>query len=89
MMSVSRLPRPGNRASQSQLNPASKFHQRQSGPQPVRIGHRSLLPQLRPKNAKGRPMATSAKHPYSQDQTGAGEEIRTLDPNLGKVMLYP
>ena len=20
---------------------------------------------------------------------GAGEEIRTLDPNLGKVMLYP
>ena len=22
-------------------------------------------------------------------QTGAGEEIRTLDPNLGKVMLYP
>ena len=21
--------------------------------------------------------------------TGAGEEIRTLDPNLGKVMLYP
>ncbi len=23
------------------------------------------------------------------DQTGAGEEIRTLDPNLGKVMLYP
>jgi len=24
-----------------------------------------------------------------QDQFGAGEEIRTLDPNLGKVMLYP
>jgi hypothetical protein len=22
-------------------------------------------------------------------QIGAGEEIRTLDPNLGKVMLYP
>ena len=21
--------------------------------------------------------------------TGVGEEIRTLDPNLGKVMLYP
>ena len=23
------------------------------------------------------------------NETGAGEEIRTLDPNLGKVMLYP
>jgi hypothetical protein len=22
-------------------------------------------------------------------QTGAGEGIRTLDPNLGKVVLYP
>ena len=22
-------------------------------------------------------------------RNGAGEEIRTLDPNLGKVMLYP
>jgi hypothetical protein len=24
-----------------------------------------------------------------QKPVGAGEEIRTLDPNLGKVMLYP
>ena len=24
-----------------------------------------------------------------QAQIGAGEEIRTLDPNLGKVVLYP
>ena len=23
------------------------------------------------------------------EQTGAGEGIRTLDPNLGKVVLYP
>ncbi len=23
------------------------------------------------------------------DQIGAGDEIRTHDPNLGKVMLYP
>ncbi len=23
------------------------------------------------------------------DKTGAGEGIRTLDPNLGKVVLYP
>ena len=28
----------------------------------------------------------SGQVPYS---IGAGEEIRTLDPNLGKVMLYP
>ena len=26
---------------------------------------------------------------YRTLQFGAGEEIRTLDPNLGKVMLYP
>ncbi len=42
-------------------------------------------------------------HPYSRtlnvhghadmtgvsEETGAGEGIRTLDPNLGKVVLYP
>lgn len=26
---------------------------------------------------------------YSAKKTGAGEGIRTLDPNLGKVVLYP
>ena len=25
----------------------------------------------------------------NEEETGAGEEIRTLDPNLGKVVLYP
>ena len=28
-------------------------------------------------------------HPNMQKKIGAGEEIRTLDPNLGKVVLYP
>ncbi len=33
----------------------------------------------------------SGRNPHSQavDISGAGEGIRTLDPNLGKVMLYP
>jgi hypothetical protein len=26
---------------------------------------------------------------HDERQTGAGEGIRTLDPNLGKVVLYP
>lgn len=39
------------------------------------------------------PMAQKARKPGHGDRaswasTGAGEEIRTLDPNLGKVMLY-
>ena len=35
---------------------------------------------------KGRP---SAKSLIFWEKTGAGEGIRTLDPNLGKVVLYP
>jgi hypothetical protein len=32
----------------------------------------------------------AARLSYRQkEQTGAGEGIRTLDPNLGKVVLYP
>ena len=27
--------------------------------------------------------------PLRREDIGAGEGIRTLDPNLGKVMLYP
>ena len=27
--------------------------------------------------------------PFGGDLIGAGDEIRTHDPNLGKVMLYP
>ena len=35
------------------------------------------------------PRRALLKQLRSLSQTGAGEEIRTLDPNLGKVMLYP
>ena len=37
-------------------------------------------------NFKGR---LSAKSLIFWEKTGAGEGIRTLDPNLGKVVLYP
>ena len=30
-----------------------------------------------------------AAFPNDLGKTGAGEGIRTLDPNLGKVVLYP
>ena len=30
-----------------------------------------------------------SKHLIYREKTGAGEGIRTLDPNLGKVVLYP
>ena len=40
-------------------------------------------------NRKGRPKAASAKLLGFQPLIGAGEAIRTPDPNLGKVMLYP
>jgi hypothetical protein len=33
-----------------------------------------------------RPFASNTE---IQEDFGAGEGIRTLDPNLGKVMLYP
>jgi hypothetical protein len=29
------------------------------------------------------------EHPGGTEHIGAGEGIRTLDPNLGKVVLYP
>jgi hypothetical protein len=38
--------------------------------------------------AKSRPKAAFAD-PYRSLEIGAGEGIRTLDPNLGKVVLYP
>ena len=31
----------------------------------------------------------SVESSRSSPETGAGEGIRTLDPNLGKVVLYP
>ena len=35
------------------------------------------------------PLGNLANYPYLHRKTGAGEGIRTLDPNLGKVVLYP
>jgi hypothetical protein len=32
---------------------------------------------------------TAENRGFSRRKTGAGEAIRTLDPNLGKVVLYP
>ncbi len=50
-------------------------------------GHeRHLNPQS--KTTKGRPEATLSLF-FPEEEIGAGDEIRTHDPNLGKVMLYP
>lgn len=38
------------------------------------------------KSIKGR---ETVVHRSEVEMNGASEEIRTLDPNLGKVMLYP
>jgi hypothetical protein len=47
-----------------------------------------LLPQARPGKQKT-PLRALAKSLIFLEETGAGEGIRTLDPNLGKVVLYP
>ena len=41
-----------------------------------------------PKNKKA-PEGAFVIFPLRREDIGAGEGIRTLDPNLGKVMLYP
>jgi hypothetical protein len=33
--------------------------------------------------------AANHRHLILREKTGAGEGIRTLDPDLGKVVLYP
>ena len=50
-----------------------------------------LLPRLsrQGRGSKKRPRRTVLKHLISLRKSGAGEGIRTLDPNLGKVVLYP
>ncbi len=50
----------------------------------------NLLPRLLPKAQRneGRLAATLITRCLYKE-TGAGEGIRTLDPNLGKVVLYP
>jgi hypothetical protein len=35
------------------------------------------------------PFCIAAKFDGLEGETGAGEGIRTLDPDLGKVVLYP
>jgi hypothetical protein len=56
----------------------------------INIAVRHPLPHYCPtkRNAGSRPKATCGKRIDYIEETGAGEEIRTLDPNLGKVVLY-
>jgi hypothetical protein len=42
---------------------------------------------LRPSNPRSRECGSSRRR--QRQKIGAGEGIRTLDPNLGKVVLYP
>jgi hypothetical protein len=44
---------------------------------------------LGPRTAKGHPKVALLSCWVSREPVGAGEAIRTPDPNLGKVMLYP
>jgi hypothetical protein len=39
--------------------------------------------------AKRGPLSFARYHIHLVENFGAGEGIRTLDPNLGKVVLYP
>jgi hypothetical protein len=41
------------------------------------------------KRERRRPTEPKAATIEMKQENGAGEEIRTLDPNLGKVVLYP
>jgi hypothetical protein len=50
--------------------------------------HASPVPQTRAGKQKTAPKDRS-KPLISLEKFGAGEGIRTLDPNLGKVVLYP
>ena len=47
------------------------------------------LPALGDRVSKKRPRRTALNRFIFLKKTGAGEGIRTLDPNLGKVVLYP
>ncbi len=48
-----------------------------------------IRPRRHPETSKGRHTATLSKTTAERWFVGAGDEIRTHDPNLGKVMLYP
>src|SRR6056297_496726 len=51
-------------------------------------GHKWTQDREGPETTKGRPKATLSVSPV-KEISGAGDEIRTHDPYLGKVMLYP
>jgi hypothetical protein len=44
---------------------------------------------LLPTNEKAADRRPASSPLIFLEKTGAGERIRTVDPNLGKVMLYP
>jgi hypothetical protein len=49
-----------------------------------------LLPYCFPESRRNLSKLASAAQAYVLiEENGAGEGIRTLDPNLGKVVLYP
>src|SRR5690606_39067602 len=52
-----------------------------------RVGRRIALEKARKQQKP--PEGGLLWFPSPWEETGAGEEIRTLDPNLGKVVLYP
>ena len=55
---------------------------------PLLYAFHCFPPALAPGKQKTAPSDRS-KHLIFLKKTGAGEGIRTLDPNLGKVVLYP
>jgi hypothetical protein len=48
-----------------------------------------LLSRPTPTRDMPTPTIRHDEHSWGTEHTGAGEGIRTLDPNLGKVVLYP
>tara|TARA_R110000787_G_scaffold28730_2_gene78165 strand:- start:1791 stop:2159 length:369 start_codon:yes stop_codon:yes gene_type:complete len=55
----------------------------------VGVGQGKIKKTTTAQTHKGRPKAALLTLLGCKEPVGAGEEIRTLDPNLGKVMLYP
>ena len=79
-------------ASQRQRNGASLLKLRGSSPERAELRFR-VLPSCFPETLTwGRKQKAVPKDRFNRfnflTEIGAGEEIRTLDPNLGKVVLY-
>ena len=51
--------------------------------------HNAYIPKFKSNVSKAFSFFKATKYLILLRKTGAGEEIRTLDPNLGKVVLYP